>query len=119
MPRCGPALVIVALLAFAAPSAAYTLRFEASSAERPFGARGCVPDKRRVPIPSAARHVHPGALSAYDGDSSVGTLLEGPLAFANQPSFTDEDVQDIVAAIRKVLVTNRDRAARRIDAGVR
>ena len=35
------------------------------------------------------------------------------------PSFTDEDVRDIVAAIRKVLVASRERAARRIDAGVR
>ena len=89
MLRSGPAVVVLTLLAFTAPAAAYTLRFETSSAERPFSASGCVPDRRSAPLPSDARHVHPGALSYYDGDSSVGTLLEGPEDFANQPSFAD------------------------------
>jgi hypothetical protein len=91
MSRSGPAVVLLALLAFASPAAAYTLRFEASTAEAPFHARSCVPDTRGVRIPLGATHVHPGALVAYDGDSSVGTFLEGPRAFADQPSFSDED----------------------------
>jgi perosamine synthetase len=46
-------------------------------------------------------------------------LMQRGVLLGMLPSFTDEDVRDIVAAIRKVLVASRERAARRIDAGVR
>jgi perosamine synthetase len=46
-------------------------------------------------------------------------LMQRTICMGMLPSYTDEDIQDIVAAIRKVLIVNRERAGQRIDAGVR
>ena len=46
-------------------------------------------------------------------------LMQRTICMGMLPSYTDEDIRDIVGAMRKVLITYRDRAGQRIEAGVR